>query len=202
MKRLIAASILAAILCMTGCSAENAQSSENSAESSVQNDTNTEKGLQIDAAEEVDSAYIDTLKVYFTAIEQKDYEAFKKTMYPPYLEAFNAYLQAQGSTPEENFQSLCTRFDEDGYESWTLTNLQVSYYPDENVDLDDFFSAFIDAGIFDEKLAEDCKKNAEEIRDVQFSLQALYAGDEAPVTVVSGNEILMVKTADGTYLFG
>ena len=45
-------------------------------------------------------------------------------------------------------------------------------------------------------------KEAEEIRDVQFSLQALYSGDEEPVTVVSGNEIMMVKTADGTYLFG
>ena len=26
--------------------------------------------------------------------------------------------------------------------------------------------------------------------------------DEEPVTVVSGNEIMMVKTKDGTYLFG
>ena len=43
---------------------------------------------------------------------------------------------------------------------------------------------------------------AEEIRDVQFSLQALYSGDEEPVIVVNGNEIMMVKTADGTYLFG
>lgn len=202
MKRLIAAGILAAMLCMTGCSNDTAQSSENSAESSAQSDTSTEKGLQVDAAEDVDSAYIDTLKTYFTAIEQKDYEAFKKTMYPPYLEAYSEYLKEQGSSSEESFKNLCSRFDEDGYESWTLTNLQISYYPEEKVNIDDFFQAFIDAGIFDDKLAEDCKKNAEEIRDVQFSLQALYAGDEAPVTVVSGNEIMMVKTADGTYLFG
>lgn len=196
MKRLIAAGILSAMLCLTGCNAGNAQSDP--AESTAK----SQEGLTVSASEEVDSAYSDLLKTYFTAVEQKDYETFKKTMYPPYLESFNAYLKEQGTTPEENFESLCTRFDEDGYESWTLTNLSISYYPEENVDLDGFFNAFIEAGIFDDQLAENCKKEAEDIRDVQFSLQALYSGDEEPVTVVSGSEIMMVKTADGTYLFG
>ena len=87
-------------------------------------------------------------------------------------------------------------------QSWTLTDLHISYYPEEKVDLDDFFSAFKDAGILDDKLIEQCKKESEEIRDVQFSLYALYAGDEDAVPVVNGNEIMMVKTKDGTYLFG
>lgn len=197
MKRLLAAGLLAAMLCMTGCSAGNSSGADN-----TESKSHSKDGLNITASEDMDSAYSDLLKTYFTAIEQKDYEAFKSTMYPPYLESFNAYLKEQGTTPEENFESLCTRFDEDGYESWTLTDLAISYYPEDQVDLDDFFSAFVDAGIFDDQLAEDCKKEAEEIRDIQFSLRALYEGDEEPVTVVSGNEIMVLKTADGTYLFG
>ena len=199
MKKIIAAGMLAAMLCLTGCGSANTQKPEESAASEVEKCG--EDGLNI-ITEDVDAVYCDTLRTYFTAIEQKDIEAFRSVMYPPYLEAYNAYLEKQGSTPEENFEALCTRFDEDGYESWKLTELKLSYYPEDKVDLDDFFQAFIDAGIFDEKLAEECKKNAEEVRDVQFSLQALYAGDEEPVTVVSENEIMMVKTADGTYLFG
>ena len=202
MKKIIAAGMLAAMLCLTGCSNGKTQQPSDSVNIEEQSEAVSTDGLTVQASEEVDSAYIETLKTYFTAIEQKDIEAFRSVMYPPYLEAYNAYLEKQGSTPEENFEALCKRFDEDGYESWKLTELELSYYPEDKVDLDDFFQAFIDAGIFDEKLAEECKKNAEEVRDVQFSLQALYAGDEEPVTVVSGNEIMMVKTADGTYLFG
>lgn len=196
MKRILTAGILAAMLALTACGTTQQSSGAETAEESVSD------GLNVHAEDGVDSAYVDTLTTYFTAIEQKDYEAFKSVMYPPYLESYNAYLQNNGTTPEENFERLCTRFDEDGYESWRLTDLNISYYPEEQVDLDDFFSAFKDAGILDDKLIENCKKDSEEIRDVQFSLQALYAGDQEPVTVVSGNEIMMVKTAEGTYLFG
>lgn len=197
MKRILIAGVLAAMLGLTACSGTAQQSSGGeTAEESVS------EGLNVQAEEGVDSAYVDTLTTYFKAIEEKDYAAFKSVMYPPYLESYNAYLTKNEITPEENFEKLCTRFDEDGYESWRLTNLNIAYYPEDQVDLDDFFSAFKDAGILDDTLIENCKKEAEEIRDVQFSLQALYAGDAEPVTVVSGNEIMMVKTTDGTYLFG
>lgn len=202
MKKMMTAGFLAAMLCLTGCSMGTVQSSENSAELEEQSKADSSDGMTVHAEEGVDESYVETLKAYFTAIEKKDIEGFRKAMYPPYLEAYNAYLEKQGKTPEENFEQLCSRFDEDGYESWTLTELNVSYYPEEKVDLDDFFEAFTEAGIFDEALVEKCKTEAEEIRDVQFSLQALYSGDEEPVTVVNGNEIMMVKTADGTYLFG
>ena len=89
MKRLIAAGILSAMLCLTGCNVGNAQSDP------AESNAKSQEGLTVSASEEVDSAYSDLLKTYFTAVEQKDYETFKKTMYPPYLESFNAYLKEQ-----------------------------------------------------------------------------------------------------------
>lgn len=191
MKRILLAGICAAMLCLTACGGTQ-HSSENSSSS----------GLTVHADEAVDSAYTDALKSYFLSIEQKDFETYQSLMYPPYLESFSAYLKKKDKTLAENFDTLCKRFDEDGYESWTLTDLHVSYYPEEKLDMDGFFDAFKDEGIIDEKLIEDCKKNSEEIRDVEFTLYALYAGDEDPVPVVNGNEVMMVKTKEGTYLFG
>ena len=195
MKRILIAGICAAMLCLTGCGGTGAEPEQSSA-------AEHSGGLTVHAEDDVDSAYTDTLKAYFTAIEQKDYEGYQALMYPPYLQSYYAYLEAQGAKPEETFDKLCKRFDEDGYESWTLTDLDVSYYPEDKVDIDDFFAAFRDAGIISDELIGNCKKEAEEIRDIQFTLYALYKGDEEPVAVVSGNEIMMVKTPDGTYLFG
>ena len=145
MKRLIAAGMLAAVLCLTGCSNSDAQKPEESAASAA-------------------AVYCDTLRTYFTAIEQKDFDAYCKTMYPPYMESYTEHLKTQDTTPEANFEKLCKRFDEDGYESWKLTSLHLSYYPEEKLDLDGFFDAFKGAGIIDDKFIEECKKNAEEIR--------------------------------------
>lgn len=194
MKQILIAGICAAMLCLTACGG-----AEDKAEQSKAGHSG---GLTVHADENMDSDYIDTLKTYFTAIEKKDFAAYESVMYPPYLESFSAYLKENNKTIEENFDTICKRFDEDGYESWTLTDLHLSYYPEEKLDLDGFFNAFKDAGIIDETLIENCKKNSDEIRDVQFTLYALYAGDEDPVPVVNGNEIMMVKTGEGTYLFG
>lgn len=192
MKRLMAAGCCAAVLlCAAGCGESSAGSSETAAE-----------GLTVHASEDMDAAYTECVKRYFEAVERHDYEAYCAVMYPPYLEAYQAYLKEQGSTNEEAFDGLCSRFDEDGYESWTLTELELSYYPQEKVDLDGFFERYSSAGVFDEGFGERCKKEAEEIRDLQFTLYALYAGDDEAVPVVRGNEMIAVKTSDGVYVFG
>ena len=191
MKRLIAAGCCAALLLSAGCAESSTASSETAAQ-----------GITVQADEDVDAAYTECVRKYFEAVEKKDHEAYRSGMYPPYLEAYEAYLEKQGTTPDDAFAELCSRFDEDGYESWTLTELDVSYYPEEKVDLDGFFKQYASAGIFAEDFGEKCKKETEEIRDLQFSLYALYAGDEEPVPVVRGNEMIAVKTKDGVYLFG
>lgn len=207
MRKLMICGLCAALLCCTGCGNTASQSNaENKpAESQAESksaESKQEGSFAVEASEDMDAAYKELLTRYFQAIEDEDFEAYKATMYPPYMEAFAKYTEGQGSNAEESFKNLCHRFDEDGYEGWELTQLVISYYPENKVDLDDFFDAFVRAKIVDEKFVTDCKAEVTEIKDVQFSLYALYTGDAEPVQVVGGNEIMVVKTADGAYLFG
>lgn len=196
MKRFWMTALCAALLC-TACGETPAESAGDSADA-----PDTAQGLTVHAADEVDAAYSDCIKAYFEAIDRGDYEAYCAAMYPPYLEAYRAYLTANGDDPEAAFAELCARFDEDGYESWTLTDIDLSYYPEERADLDGFFGVYESAGIFDADFAENCRAEAEEIRDIQFTLYALYAGDDEAVPVVNGSELVAVKTPDGVYVFG
>lgn len=193
MKRIWTAGLCAAMLLCTACG-------DNTAENSAGDQA--ADGLTVQASDEVEPAYIDCIKRYFEAIDHKDYETYRAAMYPPYLEAYEAYLEQDGTAPEDAFADLCARFDEDGYDDWTLTEIDLSYYPEEKVDLDGFFDAYVSAGFFDADFADTCRAETEEIRDVQFTLYALYSGDAEAVPVVSGSELMVVKTADGVYLFG
>lgn len=186
--------LCAALLLCTACGGRTAEQSEAGAVPA--------EGLTVHASDEVDAAYAACIKDYFEAIDRGDYDAYRAAMYPPYLEAYEAYLESEGTAPEDAFARLCTSFDEDGYESWTLTDIDLSYYAEEKVDFDGFFEIYVSAGIFDEGFAERCYADAEELRDIQFTLYALYAGDEEAVPVVSGSELMAVKTAEGVYLFG
>ena len=66
----------------------------------------------------------------------------------------------------------------------------------------DFFSTYENAGVFDSAFTEQTKKDAKEMRNVKFTLYALYAGDDEPVAVAENREIIVIKTEDGAYLFG
>jgi hypothetical protein len=158
--------------------------------------------MTVTAAEGFDADYTNCLKAYFTAIEQKDFAAYQSVVYPPYLDAYTEYLKQSGKTLESAFETLCQKFDEDGYERWHITDLSVSEAEGGETYVDSFFDAYISGGVFDEKFKEQCRKDANEVRDIQFSLAVLYEGDDEPVPVATGSEILMLKTDAGTYLFG
>ncbi|MBR6107319.1 MAG: hypothetical protein IKQ39_04845 [Oscillospiraceae bacterium] len=183
----------AMLLCCTGCGGADSSSTESSA---------AENGLKTVSAEGVDAGCADCIKAYFEAIEAKDYEAYVKTIYPPYKETYDKLLNEKGDKPEDDFAELCTRFDEDGYESWHLTDLTLSYYEKEDTGIDKFFDRYVQGGVFDAQFVTDCKADAAEIHDVIFTLSALYKGDAEPVTVVDGAGILAVKNKEGWFVFG
>lgn len=185
------------LLCCTACG-----------ESSQVIGTIPEDGsIRVTAAEDVDARYGETLAAYFKAIDNHDYTAFEKTLYPPYKEQYTAFLKTKDSDLQKQFDALCTKFDEDGYEGWTLTDVSVSYYSKEGASgvsdgIDDFFNAYVTQGVFDEAFVQSCRDEASDIRDIRFTLLALYDGDESAVPVVNGGEVLMLITADGCYIFG
>ncbi len=190
MKRFL--TLCCAALLLTGCAA-----SESAAPESV---TEIPETLTVEAEEGFDQAYADCLRDYFAAIGSADYEAYKKTVYPAYLECYAKYLATENETAESAFDSLCHRFDEDGYESWRLTTLTVGDCANSNID--NFFETYRKWGFIDDAFVTAAKADAQEIRHVQFSLYALYAGDEEPVCVARGVETLMLRNADGIYVIG
>lgn len=190
----------AAMLCCSACSGGSSTGEVSSA-------AETQSGLKLTAAEDMDARYGETLKRYFEAVEAKDYDAYLATVYPPYAEVYGAYLESHDSSLQAAFESMCTRFDEDGYESWTLTDLDVAYYSYQTEyvqsdGIEDFFNRYVSYGVFDEAFVEQTKADAEDMHDVTFTLRALYAGDDEPVTVASGQEIMMIINKDGCWLFG
>ena len=201
MKRGIAG-LSALCLLLTGC-AGGASSSADSGVELSRTDLAVQQSEMTVSAADLDPAYADVLERYFRAVEQGDFDAYKRAVYPPYLEAYEAYLsQKDGSTLEDYFRQLHTRFDEDGYSGWHFTQLSASYYSDDEADVEAFLTAFQESGVFDADFTEQCRSETDEIRDIAFSLRALYDGDTEDVQVVSGSEIIAVKTANGAYLFG
>ncbi|MCQ2407809.1 MAG: hypothetical protein MJ065_04690 [Oscillospiraceae bacterium] len=197
--------------CGAGSSAENSAAESSAAadsataeQSSVEMKESSEDGLTIRAAADVDTAYIPLLRKYFKAIEAEDYDTYLTVLYPPFKDAFSAFIESQegDETLKDVFGEVCHRFDEDGYASWKLTTLEMENMPEEGIDIENFFDAYINAGYFDESLKKECLESTEDIQDIRFSLYALYEGDEEPVKVVDENEIIVLKTKDGAYLFG
>ena len=214
MKKQLALLLCGIMLLGTGCgagsSADNSTAENSAAESSAAEQSSaeikesTEDGLTIRAAADVDEAYIPLLRKYFKAIENEDYDTYLTVLYPPFKDAFSAYVESMegDETLKDVFSDVCHRFDEDGYESWKLTTLEMENMPEGGIDIEGFFDSYINAGYFDESLKKECLENAEDIQDIRFSLYALYEGDEEPVMVVDDNEIIVLKTRDGAYLFG
>ena len=188
-------------LCCTGCA-----SKQNAPDSNTESSQVTEQqaeGLVVKAGEDVDEAYAECLKTYFEALDNDDFAGYQKTVYPPYQEVYAAFIKDNFDSLEDFFhQDLCKHFDEDGYDSWKLTEIQLSACPPEREDTDNFLQHYVSAGVFDDEFVEKCKADATEIHDIYFTLYALYEGDEEPVPVVTDGEIFVLKNADGAYMFG
>ena len=181
--------LLAAALLLAGCRGGESSGS-----------TLPPEGITMHPTEDIADIYTDTVKAYFTALEQNDFDAYLALVHPVYKEAFGAYLTKKDSSLEKNFTAQRKRFDEDGYESWRITDITLSKH--QNPDYDYFFRQFTEAGILTEEQVKAVKDSAEETEDVKFSVDALYQGDAEPVTVFYGQQMILFKTADGVRCFG
>lgn len=196
MRNKMRGALLAAALCagLWGCAGDT--SSVNSADMGIADSGRTIE-LENDGVDERAAAL---LLDYFDALQKRDYEAYRETVYPPLLTQTDAYYQAQGSDGQTAFERRARQFDEDGYESWGFTKLSVSYY-DGDADIDGFLKNYVDAGMFKQEFADSVKADAREFSDVVFSLDALYEGDEEAVTVVDEREMILLENEEGIYVF-
>ena len=193
--------MLAAAMLLTalpGCGDKKGSSADESSSAVIT--MNSE--LHVSADENVDPECSECIRTYFLSLENCDYDAYKAALYPPYREHYENWLKQNDLTPEKDFDKMCRRFDEDGYESWHLTELALTYYQDEASTIPDFLNSFVTGNIVPEDFPDQLNTDCSEIHDVVFSLQALYSGDTEPTTVVQRQGILAVKNADGWYLLG
>ncbi len=193
MKRIYALPLVLLMLTACGTSATDSESNRNISMTSE---------LVVSISDEnFYEPYGDCIKRYFEAIEAGDFSGYTETVYAPYQTAYAEFLQSKGdATLESNFKSLQQQFDEDGYADWHFTNLELSYHANE--DIDAFFDDYVEFGVFDEAFVTACKEDAIEIRDVQFTLYALYTGDTEATPVVRDSEMIVIRTDEGCYLFG
>jgi hypothetical protein len=125
MKRFcVWSTVCAAVLLLTGCSTEE------------KTDPMTEE-MTVTVAEGFDADYSACLKTYFEAVENKDFAAYQSVVYPPYLEVYTEYLKESDKTPESAFETLCSRFDEDGYNSWHIAEISLSESTGGEKDIED-----------------------------------------------------------------
>ena len=185
-----------AVMLLANCAGNPQAPSRTAAESQ----TEPADGIVIEAEENFDSGIAECVRAYFDAVGASDYEAYCRTVYPPYSEAYAKYTEKQGDSPQKAFQKLHDRFNEDGYESWKFTRLALSDYP--NPDTDAFFEAYRNWEIIDDKFIADAKADAKEIRHIRFSLYARYAGDSEDTPVLRSSEMLIIRNDSGTFVMG
>ena len=130
--------------------------------------------MEVTAAENVPQEYADIAEAYFKAVQDDDYEAYVKLVYPPYLEIYNKYLTENKNTDTEKaFHKMAHVFDEDGYESWRLTGLSLEAR--DSADEESFYSTYTEMGVLDDAFVEKAKKDAKEYRSIRFTTRSLSA---------------------------
>lgn len=198
-KKFLLASAMISLL-FTGCSTPTSENSVGGASSAPMGMDSSKMAVSV-TNDQFDAEFATLIKDYFTAVEEKNFAGYQATVYPPYQEAYGEFLETNGDTLESAFNQMHGSFDEDGYDNWHFTQLDLDYC--EKEDIDNFFDMYQKGGIFDEAFEEKCRKDAKEIRDIQFSLYALYEGDEEATPVAREMEIIVLRTQDGKcYLFG
>lgn len=147
---------------------------------------------------------------YFYAIESKDFDLYKESIYPEYYEKMNAMLEEKYSYDfkevfnelyDKLLQSAASYLPTDKTEksdaSFKITEIEFS--KGQSDDLDANIDLYKD--IFGDEFYNNLKNNAENLYDVYFSIVAEVNGDSEQY-ILTDNEILVIKEKDGYYVFG
>lgn len=198
--------LCAAVLC--SCTTSN--NSKSSEETTENKDINGEHYYL-----EYDNTVIDkdcalAVEKYFYAIESKDFDLYKESIYPEYYEKMNAMLEEKYSYDfkevfnelyDKLLQSAASYLPTDKTEksdaSFKITEIEFS--KGQSDDLDANIDLYKD--IFGDEFYNNLKNNAENLYDVYFSIVAEVNGDSEQY-ILTDNEILVIKEKDGYYVFG
>lgn len=224
----------AAVMCLSVCACssettEESSTSDSSSVSDVSEDENssaeeateeaTEEPVQADIpleydGSEVPDAAAKTIGEYFKAIMNQDYNAYKATLDPYYLEVYNSWLDGSfGYGMETSFETMhqslmdAASVDEEGnavtVEKMTITKLQLketAVSEDEDItEIIDSYLAQYDS-VIGEGFTDGLRAQCDDVINVTFTMTADCDGTER--VIMSDMEVLLTVHGDEYTLLG
>lgn len=156
--------------------------------------------LKLEAGDDISNACLTAVSAYFESMEQRDFEAYRKTIYPLYAEQMEAYLQESLSYGlETSFETLCSRFDStEG--ACQFTRLVLEWAPDESEEAQLYVNSLdtlLGVGFADQASAE-----LDEVRTLFFSLYGVFGAQTEESLLCDAYELILVRIGETYYIIG
>ncbi len=199
-------------------SASDSEKEDSSAEESTEETTEEEPvqadiPLQFDGTEVPDAA-AKAIGAYFKAIMNQDYNAYKETLDPYYLEVYNTWLDGSfGYGMETSFETMhqslmdAACIDEEGnaitVEKMTITKLQLKETAiEDGVDQTEFINDYLAQydSVIGEGFTDGLREQCDDVINVTFTMTADCDGTER--VIMSDMEVLLAVHGDEYKLLG
>ena len=151
-------------------------------------------------SDDVPEACADAIATYFYAIETQNFQMYRSSLYTPYADQIDAWLQENYGygleTALESFHQMLT--DNAGTEQYHITAIEMTpAQPASEEDsnfLDDYLTTY--NSILGDTFSKEVSEDADQVWDIAVTLKADCDGTEKEL--ITGNEVLMVEK-DGVY---
>ena len=151
-------------------------------------------------SDDVPEACADAIATYFYAIETQNFQMYRSSLYTPYADQIDAWLQENYGygleTALESFHQMLT--DNAGTEQYHITAIEMTpAQPASEEDsnfLDDYLTTY--NSILGDTFSKEVSEDADQVWDIAVTLKADCDGTEKEL--ITGNEVLMVGK-DGVY---
>lgn len=172
------------------------------------------QGVKLYFDEDVSDEFMLALENYFMTLQNRDYDAYKETVFPDYAERYEEYLQKEYSYGfEHSFELNCDRLasaaSSDDGEEFEITRIKAEKIEPET---DDSGNVESEEDIekesleyFDELFGIDyysfVKENSDDIQCVSFYIYAKESDGEEHL-IISENRIVLAEKDGKYYTFG
>lgn len=147
----------------------------------------------------VDRACAELISDYFTAIQNKDYDAYSKVIYPAYYSEMEEYLQEKYDYGmEQSFLNRVGMFEITDENNFRFTQIKLDAVTENS--LDNYFTQM--NTLMGDDFEENIRSGMDEHQILMFSVNAISDDMEQETTVVNNNEMIVVTADDQYYLIG
>ena len=140
---------------------------------------------------------MDALEKYFTSFQNHDFNAYKDSLYPGFVDHMEVYLRNNYEYGlQESFEKQCTNLENMTGGKFTITRIRA--IPTEENNFAKFFEVFDES--FDANYYSMIKNEADSLTDLYFSVMVKANGEE--MLLINEFEIVFAKKDGKYYTFG